>query len=258
MALSFLSLLTAAPTHGQSVSVAISDDLIVLDSRQRSGVIELVNFGAVPAEYSAYIMALPDGIVPGDRFIRWSPARAVAPANRTIPLRVAVRPPSDLDPGEYTVRLGVQARAQPLPDEETLDDQGEQEDGAQQLGFSVPIQPVIPVTIYYRHQMEQPALEMVGHLPPSEVGDEFAGAFLAEKPDEALSYVGYVSIVHDKSDVVTSEGRVHVLPGDQPKPIVIRKPDPAVETAPGDTYCLRLWHADPPRGDPDTEVCQSF
>lgn len=252
----FLGLVGVCPFAGaQDVSVAISDDVIVLDAREKSGLVELVNFAAVPAEYNVRVLSLPDGIAAGDRLIRWAPRRAVVPANRTIPLRVVARPRGDLAPGEYVVRVGIQARGTALPDSEVLDGDTEGENVDNGLGVSVPIQPILPTSVYYRHEIEAPRIEITGYTSEVESGAEGIGAFLTKKEDVDLSFVGSVSITHEPSGVILRQGRMHVPPGREPGPLLIPFSDEIPDMASDDEYCLRIWSEFPPRGEPYTERC---
>ncbi|WP_159322588.1 hypothetical protein [Spiribacter roseus] len=239
-------------SKAQDVSVAISDNVIVLNSRERSGVLELVNFASTPAEYKVKVLSLPEEVEAGGQFVRWAPRRAVVPANRTIPLRVAARPRGSMSPGEYVVRIGVQARGAALPD---TDFAGEDDEQTQGLGVSVPIQPILPATVYYRHEIDAPQVEIVGYSTDIEGPFEAVGGFLTAKDHQDRSFVGAAVVTHEPSGAVVLDGRVHVPPGQEPGPLLIPASEDIPEMSGDDEYCLQLWAEFPPQGEPYTEFC---
>jgi len=83
--------LNAQPQTG-SISVAISDNLIVIDESTRSGQIDLVNGGDDPMEFTVFPLEDAEGIVASaEPILRWAPEKAVAPAHRSLPFRVLAR-----------------------------------------------------------------------------------------------------------------------------------------------------------------------
>ena len=246
--------LGAMIAHAQSVSVAISNDVVVLSDRERSGVFELVNFGTLPAEYRLTIRELPEALAGNTDFIRWAPRRAVAPGNRTIPVRIAARPPADLTPGEYVVEMAAQASAAELPETEAENDT-EADADEPVMGMSVAVQPVLPVRIYYRHQIDPPRMEVLDFEMVADADTGHVGNFLVEKQALDRSFVGHLEIVHAPTGEILTKGRVHVPPGREPRKFNVNIPVSDRRFSMDDQYCMRLWDQHPAQGSPYTESC---
>ena len=240
----------------QQVSVAISNDVVVLTDRDRSGVFELVNFAPVPVEYRVATQELPEELKATAEFMRWAPRRAVAPGNRTIPVRVAARPNADLEPGEYMIPMVVRASRGELPEIE------EERDNAQNaapndplIGMSVGIQPVLPVRIYYRHQIDPPRLTEARFEKNTDASQGHIGHFAVEKEEVSRSFVGHLEIIHAPTGEVLRKGRMHVPPNREPRNLNVTIPEGDNAFSAEDRYCLRLWDHHPPQGEPYTEHC---
>jgi len=253
VALVLLVLLVPFQVLAGGVSVALSDNLVVLDSRHRSGAIELVNLSADPTEFKVKIQTVKDSEVDGESLIRWAPQRTLAPPHRTVPFRVASRPQSDLPSGEYLIRVGVSARAitPPLPIIERENEDGEIE---QAIAAVVPIVPVLPVTIYYRHKMETPMIDAQPLVATPE-DEKYLGYFPVVKRLPQYSFVGTVQVVEQATGEVINQGRLHLRQGT--KESKVRMPHGKSLLKPGVGYCLRIWDHFPAKGNPDQQVCSA-
>ncbi|MBS3786531.1 MAG: hypothetical protein KGY57_06965, partial [Gammaproteobacteria bacterium] len=74
-----------SPTAAFAISVSISDNVVVLDNRQRSGEVQLLSMTPSPVEFEITAADLPDGVLDGRDYLRWSPARTLVPAHRSRP-----------------------------------------------------------------------------------------------------------------------------------------------------------------------------
>ena len=247
-----ISALLAWPNQGFAISVAISDNVIVLDSRERSGEIALLSMTPSPVEFEITPMDLAEGVMDGRDYLRWSPARALVPANRSRPLRMVFRPPVDLPPNEYVVRLAVKSRQvdyqpsfeRPSPDGEEPSSEG--------LSVGIAIQPVLPVTVYIRHQVDSPTLS-IGDFEPADDDPRSHGHFTARKPPEAISFIGTVALFGADSGEMLTSGRLRI--GQTVNETRIRVPRRDTEAGLGEPVCLHLWPTFPARGEADQRVC---
>jgi hypothetical protein len=245
--------LLSGPALGQSggVSVALSDNLIVLDSRSRSGAIELVNLASDPTEFTLSVLSVKDTQLDGESLIRWAPRRTLAPANRTAPFRVSARPPGDLPPGEYLIRVGVTARVQSPP---PVPQEFENAEGEMEMGLSavVPIVPTLPVTVYYRHGIETPTIN-AGSLVLTPDNITTMGYFPVTKPEPKYSFVGAVQVIEQNSGTIINQGRLHLAQGVSASNVNMPRGERAMLA--NGVYCLRIWHNWPAEGAPNQEVC---
>lgn len=246
----FFALLTLAGS-AQATSVAISDNLLVLSDRERSGEIELLSMQPVPAEFTVTAADLPDEVLDGNAHVRWAPQRTQIPGNRSQPLRVVFRPPADLAPGEYVVQLNVMSReVNPPPLSDSL--QGDGGSAANGMAAGVAIQPVLPVTIYLRHKVESPAIEIV----PFEAATndpQSHGDFTVRKAPEDISFVGTVAVVGEQSGRTFSSGRLRV--GQTINEMRVSVPRRADEPPLDEAVCLKVWPRFPAEGSPEQTVC---
>jgi len=245
--------LLSGPALGQSggVSVALSDNLIVLDSRSRSGSIELVNLASDPTEFTLSVLSVKDTQLDGESLIRWAPRRALAPANRTAPFRVSARPPGDLPPGEYLIRVGATARVQSPP---PVPQEFENAEGEMEMGLSavVPIVPTLPITVYYRHGIETPTIN-AGSLVLTPDSITTMGYFPVTKPEPKFSFVGAVQVIEQNSGTIINQGRLHLAQGVSASNVNMPRGERAMLA--NGVYCLRIWHNWPAEGEPNQEVC---
>lgn len=240
-----------AAAQSGGVSVALSDNLIVLDSRARSGAVELVNLASDPTEFTMSVLSVKDTELDGESLIRWAPRRTLAPANRTVPFRVSARPPGDLPAGEYLIRVGVTARVQTPPPvlREFKNEKGEIEMG---LSAVVPIVPTLPVTVYYRHKIETPTIE-AGTLVLTPDNPNSIGYFPVTKPQPKYSFVGAVQIIERSSRTIINQGRLHLSQELAASNVYMPRGEQPVIAS--NVYCLRIWNFWPAEGEPDQEAC---
>lgn len=240
------------PNSVFAISVSISDNVVVLDSRQRSGEIALLSMTPSPVEFEVTVMDLPEGTVDGRDYLRWSPARAMVPANRGSPLRMVFRPPTDLPPNEYVVRLAVKSReVNYQPDFEGAPEDGEAPDN-EGLGVGLSIQPVLPVTVYIRHQVDSPTLT-IGRFEPVTDDLRSHGHFIASKPPEAISFIGTVALFGADSGEMLTSGRLRM--GQTVNETRIRVPRRDTEAELSEPVCLHVWPTFPARGEAEQRVC---
>jgi len=233
------------------VSVALSDNLIVLDKRSRSGSVELVNLASDPTEFTMSVLSVKDSKLNGESLLRWAPRRTVAPANRTVPFRVSARVPKDLAPGEYLIRVGVTAKVQSPP---PIPQEYENEDGEIEMGLAavVPIVPTLPITVYYRHNIEEPTITL-SPLVLTPNSSDSVGYFPVVKNQPEYSFVGSVRIIEKNSKKVINQGRLHLGQGISKSNVYMPRGDEL--TSASNSYCLQLWNVWPAEGAPIQQVC---
>lgn len=242
------ALASAAPAQAQDISVSVSDNVIVLSDRKRSGGIELLSMTPDALEFSVAAAGAPEGARDGSEHLRWSPPRALVPPNRGVPLRVSFRPPEGLEPGEYVARLNVQSRpANPPP----VFQPAETPEGGAGLSVRVPIVPVLPVTVYIRHKIDPPALE-VERFEPERGDADMLGHFLVRKP-AGVSFVGTVAVVAEADGTVLSRRRLRLGQTITESRVAVPRGDGQREVA--GAVCLRVWRDFPEQGEPDTVRC---
>lgn len=236
------------------VSVALSDNLLVLNSQTRSSMFELVNLGSEPTEFRLTTDKLLLGTKEdASKIIRWAPARALVPANRTIPVRVSARPTPGLAAGEYIFRVGVTAEAQPVPRRPRSGDTAEAPpDG---IAVTIPLVPTLPVTVYMRHQIEAPMID-VEPLVLTPDDKEIMGYFPVTKRNPAYSFVGQVLVLEKSTGQRINSGRLHLRQGGTGSSRVSmpRGQTPLQAAA---QYCLQVWDHFPGKGEPTLVVCGS-
>lgn len=233
------------------ISVAISDNLIVIDGRARSGQIDLVNGGEEPMEFTVYPMEEVQGIVQSaEPILRWAPEKAVAPAHRSLAFRVLARPTPDLEPGEYAFQFGVRAQVQ--RDEPPIVVRQEEGEPEPLLTAVVPVVPVLPVTVYVRHGIETPRVDpqpLV--LTPEDEAN--LGYFMVVKREPDRSFIGQIQVADKATGDVLSSGRLHLAQaGKQAKVGMPREFFPAHRAG---SYCLRIWDHFPGEGEPYVSLC---
>lgn len=243
--------LNAQPQTG-SISVAISDNLIVIDESTRSGQIDLVNGGDDPMEFTVFPMEDTEGIVASaEPILRWAPEKAVAPAHRSLPFRILARKTEDLPAGEYAFRFGVRALVQrEQPPIEILSENQKNED--QTIGAVVPVVPVLPVLVYVRHKIETPRVEPEAiELTPEDPDN--LGYFIVVKKDPNRSFVGQIRVIDRETGTQLSSGRLHLSQsGARARVGMPREGFPTNKTG---SYCLQVWDQFPGQGDPYATIC---
>lgn len=231
-------------------SVSISDNVLVLSNNDRSGQIELLSMSSEAQEFTLALDDLPDGVKDGREFLRWGPKRITVPANRGRPMRVVFRPPADLEPGEYVVRLAVKsvdARRSEISAEEQSE--GESSEG---VGANVGIQPVLPVTIYIRHEVESPDLDITEFVASPDDDSKY-GYFTVSKNSDAISFIGTVLLEGADSGQEYTSGRLRM--GQTSDETRISVPQRSDDTPLDEAICLKVWDSFPATGDPVQTVC---
>lgn len=245
-----MGLFLLGPAH--AISVSISDNVLVLDGRQRSGEIALLSMTPLPVEFEVEAMKLPEGVQDGSDYLRWSPARTLVPANQASPLRMVFRPPADLPPGEYVVRLAVKSREVDFEPSFQQDSDDAQEPPEDAFAIGLAIQPVLPVTVYIRHQVDSPELT-IGAFERVTDDESSHGHFMVEKASESVSFVGAVALVSQESGTTLTSGRLRM--GQSVNERRIRVPRRDDEPALSEPVCLHVWPSFPARGAPEQRVC---
>lgn len=242
--------LAHSPRAEAGISVALSDNIVILDSHARSGMIELVNLGGDPTEFRLKVdESLLGTSTDASTVLRWAPARSQVPAHQTRPVRISARPTPELAPGEYIFRVGVTAEAKPVARRPRADDVEAPADG---IAVTIPIVPTLPITIYLRHNIEPPMLE-VEPLVLTPEDEQVMGYFPVKKKNPAYSFVGKVQVVQAGTDKVINSGRLHIKPG---KPgSRVNMPRSKVPLEAGARYCVRVWDEFPGQGPALVESC---
>ncbi|MGL5530123.1 MAG: hypothetical protein ACRDCI_17455 [Plesiomonas shigelloides] len=195
-----------ASTTPKGLSVALSDNVLVLNDTDRSASLELVNLGSLPTEFAlqSVKMVMNAKTQDGSEFIRWAPQRAKVPANQTMPMRISARQLDKLPPGEYMLKLNVSALTRPGPEAKTADK-------AQGVAVTIPIMPVLPVTVYLRHGIDTPGIraQKLVYTPKDR---EYLGYFPVTKTVPGQSFVGQIQVVNQATGDVLSSGRLHLRP----------------------------------------------
>lgn len=247
-----LALFLAGP--GYAISVSISDNVIVLDNRTRSAEIDLLSMTPSAVEFDIKPSDLPDGVKDGREYLRWAPEGTIVPANRSRPLRMVFRPTADLPAGEYIVRLAVQSREVDYQPEFGKDEDNGGDAPDNGLAVGVAIQPVLPVTVYIRHQVDSPTLSIEEFIPSPDDADSH-GFFTVRKPPDAISFVGTVALVNKASGERLTSGRLRM--GQTVTEQQVRVPRREGEKALQGPVCLHLWAEFPPREAPEQKVCNT-
>lgn len=244
----------AAPAHAElasttpkGLSVALSDNVLVLNDTDRSASLELVNLGQLPTEFAlqSVKMVMNAKTQDGSEFIRWAPQRAKVPANQTMPMRISARQLDKLPPGEYMLKLNVSALTRPGPEAKTADK-------AQGVAVTIPIMPVLPVTVYLRHGIDTPGIraQKLVYTPKDR---EYLGYFPVTKTVPGQSFVGQIQVINQATGDVLSSGRLHLRPTTNES--VVRMPRGKFTDGAAGTYCLKIWDHFPAKGNPIQEQC---
>lgn len=235
------------------VSVALSDNLLILDSQTRSSMFELVNLASEPTEFRLETDKLLLGTKEdASKIIRWAPARSLVPANRTVPVRVSARPTPELAAGEYIFRVGVTAEVKPVPQRPRP---GEVEAPPDGIVVTIPLVPTLPVTVYLRHHIEAPMID-VEPLVLTPDDPEMMGYFPVKKRNPAHSFVGQVLVFEKTTGQRINSGRLHLRQGGGAGSRV-SMPRGKTPLQVGAQYCLQVWDHFPGKGEPALVVCGS-
>jgi hypothetical protein len=246
----FLAVLQGAAAQG--ISVSLSDNLIVIDDKRRSGSIDLVNLGDDPMEFSVKPVKDASSVVKSaESMLRWSPQRTVAPAHRSVSLRVLARPSPDLPAGEYAFQFNVTATVQRPESAVKVVEEGKAAKD-QLIAVSSPVVPVLPVTVYVRHGISTPLLDIEPLMLTPDDKDSL-GYFRVVKRTPNTGFVGQIQVVERESGAVLSSGRLHVgQMGADAKVTMPRLFFPAERAS---LFCLKLWSQFPGEGEPYAQLC---
>lgn len=239
--------------HAQSFRVTLSDNLLVLDSQNRSATVDMVNMSEDPMEFSMTVKNEYNGIgADGIPLVRWQPARAMVPASQSVALRVASRLRPDLPAGEYEFRVAAQAVSQRSPIS-LLPSQNADEPTV--MSLVAPLMPSLPITVYLRHNIDKPSVLVMPFVATPEDRDNI-GYFPLVKKQPAVSFVGVGQAVRKDNQAEVLGRRIHLTPrqaeGRFSLPRTVKPADPALT---GDALCLRIWDQYPGRGKPAQELC---
>jgi len=111
---SFLSS-ALADTRGVGKGILVAPVKLEFEGRTRSGTFKIMNRDSVPVDYRVEFAPLIEKDKGGDAkdWVRFSPRRVSLRPGEHQTVRVVVRKPLDLVPGEYTARILVQAIPRP-------------------------------------------------------------------------------------------------------------------------------------------------
>ncbi|RYX96151.1 MAG: hypothetical protein EOO28_08945 [Comamonadaceae bacterium] len=250
------SLVPFTAARSQTISVSLSDNLVVLTDKQRSQALELVNLSEDPIEFNLTASKNANGKLPdGTSIVRWAPERALVQANRAVPMRVSSRMTPEMPPGEYMFKAFVrsdlhQAERRPVPS-----GQPGEEVPKDAVSMSIAIAPSLPVTVYVRHKIAAPMIDARPFVTTS--GDEkFMGYFPVKKRQPEYSFVGFVQVVDKASNRTLNQGRLHLPPNSSGSTdSQVRVAWPANKDGLSGNYCLRIWDQFPASGSPAQETC---
>lgn len=245
------AVVSAQSKQSSGITVAISDNVIIIDSNSRSGNIDLVNGGSDPVAFTVYPMNEPMGIEKdAESILRWAPKSALAPPHRSVPFRVIARPTPDLTPGEYALQFGVRAEVQ--REAAPINVSEADENSEQAISAIVPVVPVLPVTVYVRHQIETPRVDAEPLILTPEHPAEL-GYFNVVKRNPSISFIGQVQVEEVNTGKILSAGRLHLAQkGEKARVGVMRE---AVATTPDANYCLKIWDHFPAQSEPYIILC---
>jgi hypothetical protein len=234
-----------------TITVSISDNMIILDANTRSGQIDLVNGSDDPVEFTVLPMLEDAGIVNSAApVLRWAPERSVAPAHRSQAFRVAARPTPELAPGEYAYQFKVRAQLQRnVPDILVETDNATQD---KLITALVPVVPLLPVTVYLRYGIDAPRVDLRPlTLTPDD--PDSLGYFMVVKQHPDRSFVGTIQVIDKETGAELSSGRLHL--GQEGSEAKVGMPRGLFPVGKGANYCLRVWDHFPSKGEPYASVC---
>lgn len=242
------ALLLCATCASAQLSVTVSDNVVVLDGKNQSGSIDLVNLGSDPVDFSVNPLRDPNSDTSMDEaLIRWAPSRVLVQPNRSARLRVMARPNISTNKSEHLVRLGITATVQRPP-------QGPNgaENAIEGVAVTVPLIPTLPIFVYVRSAEKQAPVKVDAFILTPE-HEKFSGYFPVYKSDIDQSFVGQVKIVNKANNEVVSEGRIHLPQGTQQSLVQIVRNEKSGDR-PG-IYCVYMWDRFPGLGNPMQTVC---
>lgn len=233
------------------ITVAISDNIIVIDNKQRSGMIDLVNGSGEPVLFTVFPLSKSTVVEQSaEPILRWAPESGLAAAHRSLPFRVLARPTPELAAGEYAIQFGIRAEIQ--RDQPPIVVRQDEESNEPVVSAVVPVVPVLPVTIYVRHRMDTPRVDAEPLILTPEHESQL-GYFTVKKRIPNASFVGQVTVEESNTGKILSSGRLHLgQQGDSVNVGLIRHAQPTDATS---QYCLKLWDHFPAEGEPYFTLC---
>lgn len=234
---------------GQSMaqlSVTISDNVVILDEKRKSGSIDLVNLGADPVEFS--VATLDDNrTASGEELIRWAPSRVLVPPHRSARLRVMARNTASIAEDEQLIRLGITAAVQqaPRPINPT-------EDTTDAVAVTVPVIPTLPLFVYVRNKNIENLITLESFVTTPD-HEKFSGYFPISKSAANRSFVGQVKVINKETNEILSEGRVHLPQGTEKSLVQVLRGEKSGTTP--IVHCIQLWDQYPGQGNPSQTVC---
>ncbi|MEY4978537.1 MAG: hypothetical protein RLZZ352_807 [Pseudomonadota bacterium] len=238
---------------GQSaaqLSVSISDNVVVLDDKQRTGSIDLVNLGLDPVEFTVRNI----GQEGDSSLIRWAPARVLVEPNRSAKLRVMARPGAKTDAEETLIKLGITSEVKRPPSLVTPKIKEETIDG---VAVSIPLTPTLPMFVYFKNKVPESKTLLphisIGAFVPTPENDRVLGYFPVTKSDKQKSFVGQARIFDKATGQIIDQGRLHVTYEMDTLSLQIRRVTLPSGEVP--VQCLQLWNQYPGRGDPVQTIC---
>lgn len=228
------------------LSVTVSDNVVILDEKKRSGSIDLVNLGSDPVEFT--VTALDsDGTTSVAELIRWAPPRVLVNANRSARLRVISKGNIDRTVAERLVKLGITAAVQ-RPPRAVI----QEEDTTDAVAVTVPVVPTLPLFVYVRGNNSQNTVTLDPFISTPE-DNNYAGHFPISKTIVDRSFVGHVKVINKANGEILSEGRVHLPQGTEKSLVrVLRSEEKPEKQA---VHCVQLWDEYPGQGEPSQTVC---
>lgn len=239
------------PAH--AAQVFVSDTVVILSENSRSGSIEVSNMNHRAQEFDVVPISLPDEIMKGDRLLRWGPDRLSVPGNRSGSLRFVYRPIANLPAGEYVSRFNVRSTVSGEERSVVPGDAGDVDKaGKDGAGAAVGIQVALPVTIYIRHNVEAPLLDISDFIPT--LSDPRShGFYIVSKKSDGVSFVGGFAVDKKGDGYNQAKGRLFIPQTKSTHTIdVPRKGTEGFLLA---RHCLKLWDSFPAKGSPNQEQC---
>jgi hypothetical protein len=153
-----LSAAAAAPARAQATGSMIFPKRVVFTGRARSAEVTLVNPGSQPVTYRVELidqrMTPAGGLEPPSEpversatgLLRYSPRQVTVPPGTSQTVRLLLRKPADLPPGEYRAHLLCRT----LPPEDAVGDVESLKDGKDLAVRLVPL-PAVSIPVIVRH-----------------------------------------------------------------------------------------------------------
>lgn len=243
-----LALLLSVVGHtAAQVSVSISDNVVVLDDKQKTGSIDLVNLGLDPVEFTVRTLENNDN----NALIRWAPSRVLVQPNSAARLRVMARPNVKSDVEEVLIKLGITSEVKRPP--RTAEQAKVDEAANEAIAVTVPIVPTLPMFVYFRNKVLETPIVM-GKFVATPNDQRIVGYFPVNKPDASKSFVGQARIINKENGQILDQGRLHLTYGTETTNVQVLRTNSSTDEAV--LQCLQLWNQFPGQGVPAQTVCR--